>query len=109
MGIRKAGIFRYLDTQTVAAKLHTRVKTIFGEKTRSTTMAAVLKAHDIFYLKVMTQNSVWPIGNHKLYTRIYVFKNARKFVHAYTSLYWHRLVVMDIFLVKEIHANPRRI
>lgn len=103
MGIRKAGIFRYLDTQTVAAKLHTRVKTIFGEKTRSTTMAAVLKAHDIFYLKVMTQNSVW--GNHKLYTRIYVFKNARKFVHAYTSLYWHRLVVMDIFLVKEIQYN----
>lgn len=59
MGIIKTRIFRYLDIQAVAAKLHTRVKTIFGEKKiRSTTMAAVLKAHDIFYLKAMTQNGI---------------------------------------------------
>lgn len=70
-------------------------------------MAAVLKAHDIFYLKAMTQNGIWSIGNHKLHTRIYnyVFEKARKFV----SLFWHRLVVMGIFLVKEVHANSRRI
>lgn len=54
MDIIKTRIFRYLDIQAVAAKLHTRVKTIFGEKKKG----LVLKAHDIFYLKAMTQNGI---------------------------------------------------